>query len=188
MVYNTEIWYLYIFQNYQHKSSCHLSPYKDTTELLTLFPALCTSYLWHLFCDSKFMPLTPCSPIPLLPPPAPMLFHYLVFCHWLTALFHSKVPPKKWSKDPEHLQQTEDIQHIDSVLTRTRCSPNSCKMITRINNRMTWPLKDDCTLGSAHYFIFLYWFLPYGNMNQPQVYICPPPSWILPISHPIPPL
>ena len=28
----------------------------------------------------------------------------------------------------------------------------------------------------------LWWFLPYINMNWPQVYMCPPPSWI-----PLPP-
>ena len=28
-----------------------------------------------------------------------------------------------------------------------------------------------------NYFIILWWFLPYINMNQPQMYMCPPPSW-----------
>ena len=26
----------------------------------------------------------------------------------------------------------------------------------------------------ANYFIILWWFLPYINMNQPQMYMCPP--------------
>ena len=39
-------------------------------------------------------------------------------------------------------------------------------------------LKDDC-------FTVLCWFLPNIHMNQPLVYLCPPPSWIsLPSSSP----
>ena len=46
-------------------------------------------------------------------------------------------------------------------------------------SKILFQLKDNC-------FTTLYWFLPYIDMNQPQVDICPLP--LEPPSHPIPPL
>ena len=43
--YTTVIWYFYMFQNDHHdKSSYDMSPYKDITYLLTIFPTLYISY------------------------------------------------------------------------------------------------------------------------------------------------
>ena len=41
--------FLYIQNDHHNKSSCHLSPYKDITLLLTIFPTLNISYLWLIY-------------------------------------------------------------------------------------------------------------------------------------------
>ena len=77
------IQYFYTFQNDHHdKSSCHLTPYKDITQLLTIFPTL-THFIavTHLFCNWKFVPQSP-SPISLLPATVKKLpLTYLVTNH-----------------------------------------------------------------------------------------------------------
>ena len=64
LVYSIVLQYFYMFQN--GKSSCHLSPYKDVTQLLTVFPTLyisyCNSFIlliltesWYLFQKNNFI-------------------------------------------------------------------------------------------------------------------------------------
>ena len=36
----------------------------------------------------------------------------------------------------------------------------------------------------AHYFTILWWFLPYIDMNQPRVYMCPPSQNLLTLPSP----
>ena len=58
LLHNIVIQYFYTFQNdLYNKSSYGMSPYKGVTQLLTIFPTLYISYLWHLFCNGKFVPL-----------------------------------------------------------------------------------------------------------------------------------
>ena len=82
LVHNIVIRYFCTFQNdHCNKSSCHLSPYKDTTKLLTIFPTLYISYLWLIYfvIESLYLliSLTYLSSLSL---PLPSGNHLFVLC------------------------------------------------------------------------------------------------------------
>ena len=80
-MYNIEIQYSHTLQNnYQGKSSFHLSPYKDIALLLTIPHAIYLIPVTHLFYNWKFDLLISLSYNFFLPITSPLVTTLLVFC------------------------------------------------------------------------------------------------------------